>query len=142
MPAPIRGALQGALHALREFTVAQRTIALIGLAAVVVAAVAVGVWVSRPQYAPLYSGLSGADASAIVDQLTTADVPYELADGGTTILVPQDKVAEQRIAAAAAGLPGSESGGYALLDSMASPRASSSSRSPSSAPSRASSRAP
>src|SRR5690606_27091166 len=41
-----------------------------------------------------------------------------LADGGTTIMVPQQDVAAQRIAAAAAGLPGSESGGYALLDSM------------------------
>lgn len=118
MPTQVRGALQRALHALREFTVAQRTLALIGLAVLVVAGVAVGAWITRPQYVPLYSGLAGADASAIVDQLEAADVPYELTDGGTTIMVPQQDVAAQRIAAAAAGLPGSESGGYALLDSM------------------------
>lgn len=118
MPQQVRGVLQRALHALREFTVAQRTIALIGLAGLVVAAVAVGAWITRPQYVPLYSGLAGADASAIVDQLEAADVPYELSDGGTTIMVPQQDVAAQRIAAAANGLPGSESGGYALLDSM------------------------
>jgi flagellar M-ring protein FliF len=118
MPQQVRGVLQRALHALREFTVAQRTLALIGLAAVVVAGIGVGAWITRPNYVPLYSGLSGADASAIVDQLTAADVSYELSDGGTTIMVPQGDVAPQRIAAAAAGLPGSESGGYALLDSM------------------------
>lgn len=118
MPTQVRGALERALHALREFTVAQRTLALIGLAVLVVGAVGVGAWLTRPQYVPLYSGLSGADASAIVDQLEAADVSYELTDGGTTILVPQQHVAAQRIAAAADGLPGSESGGYALLDSM------------------------
>lgn len=118
MPQQVRGVLQRALHALREFTVAQRTLALIGLAVLVVAIVGVGAWLTRPQYVPLYSGLAGADASAIVEQLEAADVAYELTDGGTTIMVPQQDVAAQRIAAAAAGLPGSESGGYALLDSM------------------------
>jgi flagellar basal-body M-ring protein/flagellar hook-basal body protein (fliF) len=118
MPQQVRGVLQRALHALREFTVAQRTIALIGLAGLVVATVAVGAWITRPNLVPLYSGLAGADASALVEQLESADVTYELADGGTTILVPQQDVAAQRIAAAAAGIPGSESGGYALLDSM------------------------
>lgn len=118
MPQQVRGVLQRALHALREFTVAQRTLALIGLAGLVIASIAVGAWLTQPQYVPLYSGLAGADASAIVEQLEAADVSYELVDGGTSILVPQQDVAAQRIAAAAAGLPGSESGGYALLDSM------------------------
>src|SRR5690606_31566089 len=101
MPQQVRGVLERALHALREFTVAQRTLALIGVAVVTVAAVAVGVWVTRPQYVPLYASLGGADASAIVEQLEAADVAYELTDGGTTILVPQKDVASQRIAAAA-----------------------------------------
>lgn len=118
MPAPVRSALQRALHAVREFTVAQRTLALIGLAVLVVGAIAVGTWLTRPQYAPLYSGLSGSDASAIVDQLQADGVPYELTDGGTTIMVPQEQVAAERIAAAASGLPSSDSGGYSLLDSM------------------------
>ena len=118
MPQQVRGVLERALHALREFTVAQRTLALIGLIGIVIAAVAVGAWITRPQYVPLYSGLAGADASAIVEQLEAADVAYELSDGGTTIMVPQQDVAAQRIAAAANGLPGSETGGYALLDSM------------------------
>jgi flagellar M-ring protein FliF len=118
MPQQVRGVFQRALHALREFTVAQRTLALIGIAVLAVATVGVGAWLTRPQYVPLYSGLAGADASAIVEQLEAADVAFELADGGTTIMVPQQDVAAQRIAAAAAGLPGSESGGYALLDSM------------------------
>jgi flagellar M-ring protein FliF len=100
MPSQVRGALQSALHAIREFTVAQRTLALIGLAVLVVGGIAVGGWLLRPQYAPLYSGLAGSDASAIVDQLDSAKVPYELTDGGTTIMVPPPPASRRRTPAA------------------------------------------
>ncbi|MET0302816.1 MAG: flagellar basal-body MS-ring/collar protein FliF [Microbacteriaceae bacterium] len=118
MPAPVSSALQRFVHAIREFTVAQRTLTLIGLAVLVVGAIALGAWLSRPSYAPLFSGLSGSDASAVVEQLNGAGVAYELADGGTTILVPRGDVDAQRMTAAANGLPSAESGGYALLDTM------------------------
>jgi flagellar M-ring protein FliF len=118
MPAPVASALGRLVGAIREFTVAQRTLAIIGVVGVVVGAVAVGAWLLRPSYSPLFSGLSGTDASAIVEQLKGASVPYELADGGTTILVPEQDVDQQRLAAAAAGLPGDKTAGYSLLDDM------------------------
>jgi flagellar M-ring protein FliF len=68
---------------------------------------------------PLFSGLSGSDASAIVDQLTKDGVTYQLADGGATILVPQANLYSERIAMAAAGLPTNTDGnGYSLLDKL------------------------
>lgn len=101
-----------------EFTLPQKTIALLAIA-VLVAAVAVAVsFFTRTTYTPLFSGLSGQDASAIVEQLESEGVPYQLTNGGTTILVPEDQVHSQRLAAAAAGLPGDSSGGYSLLDEM------------------------
>ncbi len=44
---------------------------------------------------------------------------YELADGGSTVMVPADQLYAQRIKLAAAGLPSnSDGGGYSLLDQM------------------------
>ncbi|WP_167040979.1 flagellar basal-body MS-ring/collar protein FliF [Salinibacterium sp. ZJ454] len=103
---------------IRDFTVAQRTIALIGVAVLVLGIVALGTWMARPSYTPLFSGLEGSDANTIVEQLRTDGVPYELTDGGATILVPEQSVYDQRLKAAAAGLPSASSGGYSLLDDM------------------------
>ncbi|MCR1984296.1 flagellar M-ring protein FliF [Cellulosimicrobium cellulans] len=119
MPEKIRSTFGRAFGAVRDFTIAQRTLALLALAILVVAIVALVSWASRPSYTPLFSGMSSADAAAIVDQLRSQGVPYELTDGGGTVLVPEEKVYEQRLAAATAGLPADEStGGYSLLDEM------------------------
>src|SRR5699024_6108055 len=90
----------------------------IGIAVLVLGAVALTSWISRPTYAPLFTGLSAEDANTIVDQLRTNGVAYELTDGGSTVLVPEDSVYDQRLQAAAAGLPSSSTGGYSLLDEM------------------------
>ena len=68
MPTQITSALRRLAIAIREFTVAQRTLAIIGTAVLVVGVAALGFWLTRPVYSPLFSGLSGEDASAIVDQ--------------------------------------------------------------------------
>ncbi|MEV8213505.1 flagellar basal-body MS-ring/collar protein FliF [Leifsonia sp. NPDC077715] len=103
---------------IRGFSVAQRVIAVIGIAVVALGATGLALWASQPSYTPLFSGVAASDASAIVDQLRTDGVPYQLTDGGSTILVPQEKVYDERIKAASAGLPASNTGGYSLLDKM------------------------
>ena len=118
MPAQVTSAFRRFGRALREFTVAQRTVALIGVAVLVLGIAALTMWAGKPAFTPLFSGLSGSDASTIVDQLRTDGVPYELSDGGATILVPEKSVDDERLKAAAAGLPTSSTGGYALLDKM------------------------
>lgn len=118
MPARVQSMLGRLVATIREFTVAQRTLAIIGTVGVVVGAIALGAWLLKPTYSPLFSGLSGADASAIVAQLKTDGVSYQLADGGSSILVPDADVDKERLAAAAAGLPSQKTAGYSLLDSM------------------------
>ncbi|WP_439593553.1 flagellar basal-body MS-ring/collar protein FliF [Microbacterium sp.] len=100
------------------FSLAQRTIAVIGVALLAMGAVALITWVTKPQMSPLFTGLSATDASAVVEQLKSAGVGYELTEGGATVLVPDDQVYAQRLAAAASGLPGDSSEGYTLLDEM------------------------
>lgn len=118
MPQQITSAFGKLGAAIREFTVAQRTLTLIGLAVLVLVAVTLTSWMAKPSYAPLYTGLAATDASAIVEQLNAEGVAYELADGGASVLVPQDDVYRMRLATAAAGLPGASEGGYSLLDDM------------------------
>ncbi len=100
------------------FTNGQKTMTAI---AVIVAMVGAGLfvsWVAKPTYSPIFTGLSGTDASAITAKLTEAKEPYQLADGGQTILVPQADVYQQRINLSGAGLPAGGGGGdgYSLLD--------------------------
>jgi len=118
MPQQVSSALRRLVHAIREFTIAQRTVAIIGVAVVILGTAALSMWAMRPSYTPLFSGLSGSDANAIVEQLRSDGVPYELANGGATILVPEQDVYDERLKAAAAGLPSSSTGGYSLLDKM------------------------
>lgn len=118
MPQAVTNVFQRIGRVIAGFSLAQRTIAIIGVAVLALGIVALSSWLSRPTYTPLFSGMSASDANAVVEQLRSSSVPYELADGGATVLVPEKDVYDQRLAAASAGLPGSSSGGYSLLDKM------------------------
>src|SRR3712207_5462832 len=73
-------------------------------------------WITAPTQAPLFSNLASTDASAIVEELNAQGVTYELADGGTTIMVAKDRVYDLRLAMSGKGLPAGQDTGYALLD--------------------------
>lgn len=101
-----------------EFSTGQKVVAVIGSAALLLAAVMAFNWVATPNYAPLYSNMAAKDASAVIDELDAKGVPYQLANGGNTILVPRDQVYETRIAMSGKGLPTNSDGGYSLLDNQ------------------------
>jgi flagellar M-ring protein FliF len=99
-----------------SFSAGQKTIAVIGGLALVLGAVMVYRWAATPSYAPLFTNLAPADASAVVDKLNSAGTPYKLTNGGTTVLVPQNDVYDSRISLSGEGLPSQSSDGYGLLD--------------------------
>ena len=99
-----------------SFTPGQKAVTLLGVVVLLVGGFFFATWASKPTYAPLFNNLSGADANAIVEQLNTGGVPYELSDGGATVLVPQDQVYDQRLKMSGEGLPAEAASGYALLD--------------------------
>lgn len=72
--------------------------------------------VTSPQMAPLYSGLSFDDSSAIVAELQASGVPYELRGDGETILVPRDQITTVRMTLAGDGLPTNGQIGYEIFD--------------------------
>lgn len=98
------------------FTSGQKAVTVAALVAVVVA-VAIFMSVSRsPSYAPLFTNLQPTDAANITSKLSSDGVPFQLADNGSTIMVPQNDVASQRLALASAGLPAQSTVGLSLLD--------------------------
>ncbi len=114
----ITGRLQQLQRTFASFTAGQKTVAVIGGLALTLAAVLVFRWAATPAYAPLYTNLAPADASAVIDKLDSAGTPYKLSDGGNTILVPRKDVYDSRIQLSGEGLPSKSSDGYALLDNQ------------------------
>src|SRR3712207_5022256 len=103
--------------AFKAFTPGQKVVALVGTGALLLAGFMVFKWAAAPSYAPLFSDLAPADASAIVQELDAQGVPYELSNGGNTIMVPREQVYSTRISLSGEGLPtGADGGGYSLLD--------------------------
>ncbi len=101
------------------FTPGQRSVVVVAILGLLLGAFALSRWVAQPSWTVLYGNLSGADAQAMVDQLNTDGVKYKLEDGGSTVLVPQGQVAQERIALAGKGLTGGDSAssdGWSILD--------------------------
>lgn len=69
-----------------------------------------------PSMAPLYSGLSLEDSSAILTELQSQNVPVELRGEGETILVPRDQITTLRMNLAGQGLPTRGQVGYEIFD--------------------------
>ena len=111
----LNGAGSRALELIKQFTVAQRTIAIIGVAVLVLGGVALASQLTKPTYGVLYSNISDSEASGVVAQLTKDKVDYQL-QGTGTILVPQSDVDSERLATAS--LLSSGAGGYSLLDNL------------------------
>ncbi len=103
-----------------KFWAAQGRTQRFALIALVVAAVAAivtfVVWASTPQYATAFSGLSEADAGAVVEQLQADGTTYQLGKDGQ-ILVPSGDVYEVRLRMATLGLPEDGAPGYELFSS-------------------------
>jgi flagellar M-ring protein FliF len=91
--------------------------ALIGIASGVLALLVVLIlWARPPEYRVLFSNLQDRDGGAIVSALTQMNVPYELTNNGTAIMVPADQVYRTRLQLAEQGLPHTGSVGFELMD--------------------------
>lgn len=71
---------------------------------------------NEQEYATLYANMNEEDASAVVSALNQRDVPYQLEDGGKTVLVPADEVYDLRLQLASDGVPSSGVIGYEIFD--------------------------
>ncbi len=71
---------------------------------------------SQPNYGVLFSDLKPGDAQSIVEKLKGSNVPYTLANNGTTIQVPNDRIPELRLQMAGEGALSGGHVGFDLFD--------------------------
>ncbi len=88
---------------------------LVGLAAAVAIGTVVVMWSAEPNYAPLYSNMSGQDSAQVVDVLIANEIDFKLDANTGSILVDQGKLAEARLKLAAQGLPEGSMQGMEML---------------------------
>jgi len=71
-----------------------------------------------PDYQVLFANLAADDASGVIAKLKDANIPYRTTSGdaGSTISIPAEKVAEERVALAGAGVVKGGGTGYELFD--------------------------
>ncbi len=73
-------------------------------------------WEKESTFRPLYTTLAPEDAAVVIQKLKEGSTEYRLSNNGTTVSVPEDKVAELRLELAAAGVPKSGRIGFEIFD--------------------------
>jgi flagellar M-ring protein FliF len=94
----------------------QRVSLVVAALAVIGGLVGVTLWSHRPDYQLLYSRLSEKDATAIIGQLETQNIPHQVTSGGTAVMVPSDQVYKLRMDLATKGLPSGDGVGFEIFD--------------------------
>ncbi|HWE56921.1 MAG TPA: flagellar basal-body MS-ring/collar protein FliF [Acidimicrobiales bacterium] len=100
----------------RGFTPGQKAVTLAAVVAAVIGGYVLMSMTGKPSYAPLFTNLQASDAATITSKLASAKIPYQLTNGGTTVMVPSNDVNQERVSLAQAGLPSGSTVGLSLLD--------------------------
>jgi flagellar M-ring protein FliF len=73
-------------------------------------------WKHESDFRPLYTSMAAEDAAAVVQKLRETGVEYRLSESGSSVSVPSTRLADSRLALAAAGLPKTGRIGFELFD--------------------------
>jgi flagellar M-ring protein FliF len=92
----------------------------IGVAAAVVIAVMVSVWMwsQQPEYKILFANYNDRDGGAITASLDQMGVKYKFSEGGSAILINSEQVHDVRLKLAAQGLPKGGNVGFELMENQ------------------------
>lgn len=115
--------LQKQLHAIKEYWTSrskkQKMFFVGGLVSLVTLISLVTFFATRTTLEPLYSNLSAAETGAIKESLDARGIVSEIADNGTTILVPKESIDTLKVELAAEGIPNSGSIDYSFFSQNA-----------------------
>ncbi|KAB2335417.1 flagellar basal-body MS-ring/collar protein FliF [Bacillus mesophilum] len=87
----------------------QKTLYIGSSILLIILIIAGSIWATSTSFVPLYSNLSPSETGAIKENLTARGIQSEIANDGTTILVPEEMADTLLVELAAEGLP--KSGG-------------------------------
>ncbi len=113
-----KNALQQFADVLRNMPPARRISLAATLLLMIGAFVALLVWTNRPDYQVLFSNLSTSDAAKITEKLKEQRIPFQLKEGGSAVLVPEETVYQLRLDLAGEGLPQGSNVGFEVFDSI------------------------
>lgn len=94
----------------------QRVSLIVAALAVAGGLVGVVLWSQRPDMQLLYGRMSEKDAAAIISHLQAQNIPHQVTAGGTSVMVPSDKVYKLRMDLAGKGLPSGDGVGFEIFD--------------------------
>lgn len=102
---------------LRALSTRQQVL-LVALVVSVTCVVMIAIWFAflRVSYRPIFTNLRPTDAAGIIADLEQKKIPYELANGGSTILVPADLVDRTRLNVLTGEVPLTGTTGFELFD--------------------------
>ena len=106
------------LAALTQSSTARVALMAGGAATIVALMAAVWFWGQQPSYRVLFANYSDRDGGAIVAAMQQMNVPYQVADGGGAILVPEKQVHDVRLKLASQGLPKGSGVGFELMENQ------------------------
>lgn len=105
------------LAALNKSLTLNQKLSILGLTVVILGGLSVFAFLLRQEnYQLLFSGLDASNANAVVERLKAMNVPYELEDGGKSVLIPAERLNEVRLELASQNLPTVGRLGYELFD--------------------------
>ena len=99
-----------------KLTLPQRVMIGGGIAVTVVMIGVLLTFLNEPNYSALFTNLEEADASRVVEHLSSQSIPYKLEHNGRTVKVPAEILYETRLALSSKGIPGSGVVGYEIFD--------------------------
>jgi flagellar M-ring protein FliF len=101
---------------LQEMPGIRQLIQIVMLAAALALGLWLFFWTQKPGYVPLFSGLADRDAAEVSEALRAAGVPFRLENGGSTVVVPEERLNEVRLQLAAQGLPQGSRAGFEMIE--------------------------
>ncbi|MDP5240787.1 flagellar basal-body MS-ring/collar protein FliF [Uliginosibacterium sp. 31-16] len=118
LPTPPASPMQVMIDNFNRLSPRQKMAGAAALALAIALLVGVWLWSQQPQYSVLFSNVEEKDGGAIVTALQQQNVPYQIENGGATIMVPSTRANELRLTLAAQGLPRGGSVGFELLENQ------------------------
>lgn len=97
----------------------QKTTYIGSAVAVIIFAAFLTYFLSRTEFVPLYSDVSRAEIGRIKEELDVQGVPSQIAPGGTSILVPKERVDDLLVTLAAEGYPNTGTIDYSFFSQNA-----------------------
>ena len=100
----------------KQLGISQRISVVLATSVLLLGILGVAWWSGRADYTLLYGKLSDTEAAKVISALDDGKVPYKIGTGGSSTLVPAEKVHVLRMQLAGKGIPRSDGVGFEIFD--------------------------